>query len=198
MTITQPWEVLLQQGVQAFLDQVVVPSGCIDSSHIVDTPARVVKSFTELTSGLFEDPSQYLEKRFDGGTYNEMITEHSIDIVSLCAHHWAPILGKATFAYIPGDYIVGLSKIPRMIGALAHRPQVQENLTEQIVDIFCSVVHPKGCAVNIRASHCCMKTRGVREHGVITETTALRGVFSYPLTRAEFLQSINRTERIFP
>ncbi len=189
---------MLERGVHAFLEQVIVPSGCIDASHIDETPARVIKAFTEYTSGVNEDPASYLTKQFDGGTYDEMITEHSIDIVSLCAHHWAPILGKAVFSYIPGDYVVGLSKIPRMIGALARRPQVQENLTEQIVDVFFNTVQPKGCAVNIRAVHCCMKTRGVREHGVVTETTALRGVFKNPVTKSEFLQSIDRTERIFP
>lgn len=194
------WQAELQLAVASFVHYAVLPKDTeIDPSHITDTPARVVQTFQEMIAGYKVDPGDYLVKRFHQGSYDEMIHVRDVRIISTCAHHLKPILGKAHFAYVPGEYIVGLSKIPRMIDALSRRLQVQENLTEQIVDIFEEVVKPKGCAVNIRAYHLCVMARGAEENDMSMETTALRGVFrKLPEARQEFLASIDRIGRIFP
>ena len=117
-----------------------------------------------------------------------MVHIKSIQILSMCAHHLAAIVGRAHFAYIPNDKVVGLSKIPRMVHVLMRRPQLQENLTQQIVDIFDNTIKPKGCAVQIKAYHFCMMYRGVQEPTSYTETTALRGALLLSdAARAEFL-----------
>jgi GTP cyclohydrolase IA len=171
----------------------------LDSKHMTETPDRFVKALGHKISGCTEDPAQFLATQFDENGYDEMIHIRSIRIVTLCAHHFENIIGKAHFAYVPNGKIVGLSKIPRMIHCLCHRPQVQENLTEEIVDVFQKKVEPLGCAVNIRAYHMCMIARGVEEPTSFTETTALRGSFKEnPATRQEFLASIDRTEVVFP
>ena len=193
------WEQELEKGVQAFVDEVILPSGCIDASHVAETPLRYVKALAEYTRGVSINPAKFLEKEFAKGGYDEMVIVDDIDIESLCAHHFAPFFGKARFAYIPNGHVVGLSKIPRMIDALAHRPQVQENLTEQIVDIFQATVNPLGCAVSIRAYHMCVALRGINQHGVVTRTNAFRGVFKNSMTKHEFLLSgSNGNERIYP
>ncbi|HXQ34132.1 MAG TPA: GTP cyclohydrolase I, partial [Anaerolineales bacterium] len=112
-----------------------------------------------------------------------------------CAHHMLPFIGKCHFAYIPDKHIVGLSKIPRMIDILAHRLQVQETLSEEIVDCFQQTVKPRGCAVVIEASHMCMSIRGVKKEGAYMRTTALRGIFSRDESaKAEFLSGIGRVK----
>ncbi len=124
-----------------------------------------------------------------------MITVGDIGFTSLCAHHMLPFIGKCYFAYIPNKYIVGLSKIPRMIDILAHRLQVQETLSEEIVDCFQKTVKPRGCAIVIEASHMCMSIRGVKKEGAYMRTTALRGIFSKDESaKAEFLSGIGRVK----
>jgi GTP cyclohydrolase I len=163
----------------------------IAKCHVEDTPRRVAEAYKELFDGVFTDPAQFLERTFDDQSYDEMVFVQSIDFVSMCAHHWLPFFGKIHFAYIPAQHIVGLSKIPRMMMALAKRPQVQEQLTVQIVNTFQEHVQPKGCGVVIEAVHLCMCFRGAKAKGY-TRTHALRGVFKDSAnTRQEFLQAIN-------
>lgn len=191
------WEKALEWSIELYLKQTI--DGQLDQSHVTETPKRVVKAFAEYVRGYQVDPAIFLEKQFAVGTYDEMIHIRGIRIISMCAHHLCPIIGKAHFAYVPGKYIVGLSKIPRMVDALARRRQVQENLTQQIVNIFQETVQPKGCAVNIKAFHFCMLSRGVEEPFSFTETTALRGVLMDDKpARQEFLSSLNHSEVIFP
>lgn len=185
-------------AVRLFLEQTALKNKTIDESHVKDTPGRVVQALTRYTAGCFQNPASVLEKKFVKGTYNEMVHVKDITVISSCAHHLERIIGKAHFSYVPDKEIVGLSKISRLVDILASRPQVQENLTEQIVDAFNEIVKPKGCAVNIRAFHFCMLARGVEEPCSTTETTAFRGCFESGESRQEFLLSINRNGPVFP
>lgn len=173
-------------------------SGCGDIDHIRDTPARFVKALRESVAGYQQDPAEPLRKKFVNGTYNEMVMVHDIRVISRCAHHGERIIGKAHFAYLPAKHVVGLSKIPRMIRILARRLQVQEALTEQIVDVFQNTVKPVGCAVRVQAYHFCMMARGVEEACSGTITTALRGAFSTEkVVRDEFFNALPKSQ-IFP
>lgn len=168
----------------------------IDADHIEETPRRVVAAWKEMMSGCLEDPHEVLRSgRFPVSKYTQMVHMSGVKVYSLCAHHLLPFIGEASFAYIPDKEIVGLSKIPRLIQIYAKRPQVQEKLTDEIVDCFVEEVKPKGCGLIIRAAHLCMECRGVREQDAITSTTALRGIFlSDSNVRQEFIIAANRKE----
>jgi GTP cyclohydrolase I len=192
------WETVLGVGVRLYLEQ-NQGNDPLDETHTGDTPRRVVDAFADYIQGVSQDPAVFLERQFATGSYDQMVHVRSVKLRTMCAHHLCPIVGKVHFAYIPGRYVVGLSKIPRMVDALAHRPQVQEVLTQQLVDTFQDKVQPLGCGVHVRAYHFCMMHRGVEEHSTFTETTAFRGNFKdNALTRQEFLASLDHTEVIFP
>lgn len=160
--------------------------------HLEETPARVMRLFEEYFSGVGVDASEELKLGFIEEQYNEMVFLKEIPFVSICSHHIVPFIGVAHFAYIPNARIVGLSKIPRMIEVLSHRPQVQERLTVEIVDTFQQTVKPFGCAVVLEARHFCIEVRGIKKVGVITRTTALRGCFKEGDTKHEFLEGIRK------
>ena len=186
------WDRLMYLGVKKMLqDPRIAPT--IISEHTKDTPARFVKALGELLAGVQFLPSTTLQPGFPSEGYDEMIIERDIDVVSLCSHHLLPFVGKAHFGYIPDKMIVGLSKVPRMIEICARRPQVQEKLSQEIVDTFMKVVAPKGCGLVIEASHMCMQIRGVKSINAVTVTTVVRGAFKDNLTtRQEFLSQIRR------
>lgn len=182
---------ILEQAFENWLKT----SGCGDMEHIKDTPARFVRALRESVVGYQSDPAEPLRKKFVNGTYNEMVLVHDIRLISRCAHHGERIIGKVHFAYIPDKHVVGLSKIPRMIRILSRRLQIQEALTEQIVDVFQETVKPVGCAARIQAFHFCMLARGVEEASSATITTALRGVFSTKkAVRDEFFSSLPKSQ----
>ncbi len=161
----------------------------VDNEHLRDTPIRAAHALDELCCGLRIDPEKILSTSFpmEPGP-REMISVSGIEFVSVCEHHLLPFHGTAHFSYIPNNQIVGLSKIPRLVEALARRPQTQENLTAQIVNIFQTELMPQGCAVMLRAYHSCMALRGVRQAGAYMTTTALRGIFmEKPEVKQEFL-----------
>ena len=190
------WQGPLHDAIGAYLAQET--QGTILYDHIALTPERVVRAFEEYTSGCRQDPASVLTTLFPG-VYDEMVHVTHINVVSMCAHHLCPIIGKAHFAYVPDGRVVGLSKIPRMVNILARRPQIQEDFTEEIVDTFYQAVRPKGCAVSVKAYHFCMIARGVREQAAVTATTAMRGCFKEDAsTRAEFLAALDPKEIIFP
>jgi GTP cyclohydrolase IA len=168
-------------------------SGSIHEEHLTKTPARVAKALAELLEGYNQDPVKILETSFTSGNYNQMIIVRNIGFVSLCVHHILPFVGRVHFAYIPKDKIVGLSKIPRLVECFSKRLQVQEELSEQIVDAFQKIVGPKGCAISIEGVHSCASIRGVKKEGMIMETNALRGIFETDASaKAEFLASIRK------
>jgi GTP cyclohydrolase I len=192
----EPWQGAMERAVQLFLDQTV--NGTIAEEHVADTPHRFVKALENAVKGCSEDASVYLARTFPNASYDEMVTVRSIRLVTLCAHHLLPIFGKVDFAYIPCQQIVGLSKIPRFIRALSKRPQVQEKLASDIVDLFFEYVKPKGCGVIIQAYHGCMMFRGVEEPTSFTTTTALRGCFKDASVKAEFLNALDTGQTVFP
>ncbi|MCS7015315.1 MAG: GTP cyclohydrolase I FolE [Gemmatales bacterium] len=155
-----------------------------------DTPMRVARMYAELFRGLREDPRRHLEKCFVE-KYDEIVLVKGISFESLCEHHLLPFVGQAHVAYIPNGKIVGLSKLARVVEALAHRPQVQERLTEQLADLLMQELEPKGVAVILEATHTCMTIRGVRKPTSVCTTSAMRGVFKSNLsTRTELMSLI--------
>lgn len=144
-----------------------------------------------LTSGYEMDPKQILESAMFKEDYNEMVIVKDIEFYSLCEHHMLPFFGKAHIAYIPNNHIVGLSKIPRVVDVFARRLQVQERMTEQVLDCINETLNPQGVAVVIEASHLCMMMRGVQKQNSSTTTSGFRGTFKETDTRNEFLKLIN-------
>ena len=159
---------------------------------LIDTPARVVKSYEEFFAGYHVDPQALLERTFeetDG--YDEMVLLRDIRLESYCEHHMVPIVGRAHIAYLPHHRVVGISKLARVVEAYAKRLQIQEKLTAQIANTLNEVLQPRGVAVVIEAGHQCMTTRGVHKVGVSMVTSRMLGAFREdPSTRREFLSMI--------
>lgn len=156
---------------------------------LLETPKRVAKALRERMSGYLIDPNELLKTFEDGAErVDEMVIVHNIPVVSKCEHHMEDITGIAHVGYIPSGRIIGLSKLARIVDAFARRLQVQERMTNQIADLLQTTLDPRGVGVLIRAAHNCMSTRGVKIHGSLTTTSAMRGaLLTKPEARAEFL-----------
>jgi GTP cyclohydrolase I len=159
---------------------------------LLETPARVVRSYEEFFAGYAMDPDEELEKTFEEiEGYDEMVTVRDIRVDSHCEHHMVPIVGRAHVAYLPDKRVVGLSKLARVVEIYSRRLQIQEKLTVQIADTIDRVLAPKGVAVVIEAAHECMTTRGIRKHESMTVTSRMTGDFrTNSDTRREFLSMI--------
>ncbi|CEH29759.1 GTP cyclohydrolase [Aneurinibacillus migulanus] len=142
-----------------------------------ETPKRIAKMYREIFSGLNEDPAEVLGKTFPAEGTNDIVIVQDIPFHSVCEHHFVPFFGKVHIGYIPNGRIVGLSKFARLVEILARRPQVQERITNQIVDTIEQVIEPIGVIAVIEAEHMCMSMRGVRKPGSKTRTIARRGIF---------------------
>ncbi len=151
------------------------------------TPERVAKSIQFLTHGYDLDPHNLLKSAMFKEDYKQMVIVKDIEIYSMCEHHMLPFIGKAHVAYIPNGYIVGLSKIPRVVDAFARRLQVQERLTTQIKDCIQETLNPLGVGVVIEAHHLCMMMRGIQKQNSVTTTSDFTGAFLTDKTRAEFI-----------
>lgn len=160
---------------------------------LVDTPSRVARAYKEWFAGYGVDPAKLLERTFtEAGGYEETILLRFIPLVSTCEHHLAPITGHAHIGYRPNRRVVGISKLPRLVEAFARRLQLQERLTSQIAHTLDRVLKPKGVAVLIEASHGCMSTRGVKQHGVSMVTKCWLGDFQAdPELRRDFTGAIS-------
>ena len=154
------------------------------------TPERAAKAMKFLTRGYEQDAEAILRSAMFREDYSEMVIVKDIELYSLCEHHILPFFGKAHVAYIPNGYIVGLSKIPRVIDVFARRLQVQERLTDQILHCIQDTLNPLGAAIVIEARHMCMMMRGVQKQNSITTTSAFTGEFQRVETRNEFLNLI--------
>ena len=149
-----------------------------DREGLRDTPKRVARAWREYASGYAEDPAIHLARTFEEvGGYDEIVLLKDIPFQSHCEHHMAPIIGKASIAYLPRDKVVGISKLARVLHGYARRLQVQERLTAQVADCICEHLKPKGVAVVIEASHSCMSARGVNTPGVMMTTSRMMGTF---------------------
>lgn len=159
--------------------------------NMQDTPNRVAKAYiNELCSGCFSFPPKITT--FDNGeNYDGMVFQGQIDVISLCAHHNLPFVGKAHVAYIPGSKIIGLSKLNRTVEWFSHRPQSQEHLTMQIHNYLNRVCSGNsGIAIMIEANHTCASCRGVR-HNSTMKTSKLSGAFKEnPESRQEFYEFV--------
>lgn len=161
-----------------------------DREGLRETPDRVARMYTELLAGLSQDPRELLRKTFTQ-KYDEMVLVKDITFSSLCEHHMLPFMGKAHIAYLPNGKIVGLSKLARVVEALARRPQVQERMTEELADLIMQELDARGVGVVLEATHTCMTIRGVRNPDSICTTSAMRGsILTNELTRAELMSLI--------
>ena len=158
---------------------------------LIKTPERAAKAMQFLTQGYEQDAEEILKSAMFKESYSEMVIVKDIELYSLCEHHMLPFFGKAHIAYIPNGYIVGLSKLPRVIDVFARRLQVQERLTDQILHCIQDTLKPQGVAVVIEAAHMCMMMRGVQKQNSLTTTSAFTGQFEKVETRNEFLTLIN-------
>ncbi len=163
-----------------------------DREGLVDTPARVVRSYDEFYAGYEASPKQLLERTFEEVEgYDEIVLLRDIRFESHCEHHMAPIIGKAHVAYLPRHRVVGISKLARVIDVFAKRLQIQEKMTAQIASTIEEVLEPEGVAVVIEAAHQCMTTRGVHKPGVTMVTSRMLGAFrDNDATRREFMTMI--------
>ncbi|MCK4427758.1 MAG: GTP cyclohydrolase I FolE [candidate division Zixibacteria bacterium] len=150
-----------------------------------DTPRRVADFYEEIFAGLNENPQDQL-KLYSAPNQDEMIIVKDIFFHSLCEHHLLPFFGKAHIAYIPSDNkITGFSRLVRVIEVLARRPQLQERLTAQVADTLMEVLKPKGVLVVIEAEQMCLTMRGLKKHGSVTITSAIRGTLRKDALRKE-------------
>ncbi|MER6201392.1 GTP cyclohydrolase I FolE [Streptomyces sp. NPDC001586] len=158
---------------------------------LLETPARVARSYREIFAGLYQRPEEVLTTTFDIG-HDEMVLVKDIEVMSSCEHHLVPFHGVAHVGYIPSidGKITGLSKLARLVDVFARRPQVQERLTTQIADSLMEILDPRGVIVVIECEHMCMTMRGVRKPGAKTITSAVRGQLRDPATRNEAMSLI--------
>jgi GTP cyclohydrolase I len=154
------------------------------------TPERVAKAMQFLTHGYDLSPAAILKSAMFKEDYKQMVIVKDIEVYSMCEHHLLPFFGKAHVAYIPNGYIVGLSKVPRIVDAFARRLQVQERLTTEIRDCIQETLNPLGVAVVMEAQHLCMQMRGIQKQNSVTTTSAFTGEFLNETTRSEFISLI--------
>ena len=149
-----------------------------DREGLLDTPRRVACAWREYARGYRDDPAVHLSRTFEEvGGYDEIVLLKDIPFQSHCEHHMAPIIGKASIAYLPRDKVVGISKLARVLHGFARRLQVQERLTAQVADTIWQHLQPKAVAVIIEATHACMTARGVNTPGVMMTTSRMMGTF---------------------
>ncbi len=161
---------------------------------LLKTPQRAAKAWQFLTSGYDTDAREILESAVFEEDFPSMVLIKDVEFYSLCEHHLLPFFGKAHIAYVPDGRIVGLSKVPRMLDALARRLQVQERMTKQAAEAMSDALRPLGVAVWIEASHLCMMMRGVEKQGSATATSHFTGVFeSDDRLRNQFLAGIGKS-----
>jgi GTP cyclohydrolase I len=161
---------------------------------LIDTPKRVVESWSEIYAGYTMDASDILQATFNGEGYNGIVLLRNVEFTSTCEHHLLPFRGRAHIAYIPVDRIVGISKLARILELHARRLQNQERITKGIADDLERELSPLGAAVILEAAHGCMQCRGVAKQAAVMTTSAMRGVFfDKPEARSELMQLIHQS-----
>ncbi len=158
------------------------------------TPRRVAEAYAEFFAGIGEDPLAHLDDATDlgakSGELGELVLLRDVDFRSVCEHHLLPFTGVAHLAYVPGQRIVGLGRLPRVVETLSSRPQLQERLGEQIADVIDTGLAPRGVLVVLDARHGCVTARGTRQVSSTTVTVASRGTLSEPVAQAAVLATI--------
>lgn len=163
----------IEEGVRLILEGIHED---VNREGLQETPQRIARMYEEIFAGMGQNAKEPLSKTFHVDN-NEMVIEKDITFYSMCEHHFLPFYGKAHVAYIPDGKVVGLSKLARTVEVYAKRPQIQEQMTGQIVDALMEYLQPKGAIVMLEAEHMCMTMRGVKKPGSTTVTFAKRGVF---------------------
>jgi GTP cyclohydrolase I len=181
---------LIQNLSASYLDVLKQIGENPEREGLLKTPERIAKAMLYLTHGYDLDAKEILNSAMFKEEYSQMVIVKDIEVYSMCEHHMLPFFGKAHIAYIPNGYVVGLSKIPRIVDVFARRLQVQERLTTQILNAIKDTLDPLGVAVVIEASHLCMMMRGVQKQNSVTTTSAFYGEFEKNETRSEFLKLI--------
>ncbi|MDM9631835.1 GTP cyclohydrolase I FolE [Robiginitalea aurantiaca] len=188
----EEYNIEITSEVRGFYDRILKEIGeDTEREGLEKTPERAAKALLFLTQGYRQDAVKILEGAMFKESYSEMVIIKDIELYSLCEHHMLPFFGKAHVAYIPDGHIVGLSKIPRVVDVFARRLQVQERLTDDILECLNQTLNPKGVAVVIEAAHMCMMMRGVQKQNSVTTTSGFRGQFEKIETRNEFLKLIS-------
>ncbi|MCH8206039.1 MAG: GTP cyclohydrolase I FolE [Chloroflexi bacterium] len=156
-----------------------------------ETPRRVAKMYGDFFSGLSQDPKEVLATVFEE-EHQDLVILKDIPFFSICEHHFLPFYGSAHIGYVPNGRVVGASKLARALDILARRPQMQERLTDQLVDAIYDAVHPQGVAAVLRAEHMCVTIRGVEKPGSRIVTSSSRGILrTQARARSEFLALIS-------
>jgi GTP cyclohydrolase I len=164
-----------------------------ERAGLADTPKRVRRMYAELTSGYQTDPDALINGACFEVDYDEMVVVRDIEFFSLCEHHLLPFYGRAHVGYLPRGRVIGLSKVPRIVGMFARRLQVQERMTQQVATFLMERVDPKGVACVVEASHLCTMMRGVKKEQASMVTSSMLGTFRRDgRTRNEFLKLIGR------
>ena len=172
------------KGVELILDGLGLDRA---SDELKDTPGRVAEFYGEFFSGLRDDPRQSL-KLYHAENRDELIIAKDISFFSICEHHLLPFFGKVHIAYIPeNNSVTGFSRLVKVVESISHRPQIQERMTTQIADTIVSVLEPKGVLVVVEAEQLCLTMRGLRQPGIKTISSAIRGALKNEATRAEAL-----------
>jgi len=172
-----------EEAEQAFVKIIKYIGEDPSREGLLSTPKRLVKAFKEYFKGYHEDPKKILEKTFgDVEGYDDMVVQKNISVQSHCEHHMAPIIGVAHVAYIPGERVVGLSKLARVVEVFSKRLQTQERLTMQIAKTLMESLDAKGVAVTIDATHQCMTMRGIKKEQATTVTNYYLGQFKQDLS----------------
>lgn len=169
----------------------------LSDDSLVETPKRIARMFvTETLWGLDYDAFPKCTTVENKMSYDEMVIEQNITVQSMCEHHFLPIIGKATVAYIPNKKVLGLSKMPRIVEYFSRRPQIQERLTEQVFYALSYILDTENIAVVISAEHLCVSSRGVEDTSASTITSKLGGCFKHdPAARSEFMNMVNNARR---
>jgi GTP cyclohydrolase I len=156
-----------------------------------ETPQRFASAMRFLTGGYEAEPQDVVGRGIFRAEGEALVLVRDVEFHSLCEHHLLPFFGRVHVAYLPGERIIGLSKIPRLVDLYARRLQVQERITEQVADALVKLLEPKGVIVVAEARHLCIAMRGVEKQHSATATRALRGVYAHDaITRQEVLSMI--------
>jgi GTP cyclohydrolase I len=164
----------------------------LEDPNLVGTEQRVARMYLELFGGLEEGAEPGVTTFPNDEGYNQMVIVKDIPFYSMCAHHFLPFFGRAHVGYVPNGQVVGLSKLARIVEFYARRPQIQERMTEQVIQFLEKKLTPLGSIVVVEATHFCMEMRGIQKPGATTTTSAIRGAFLERTAREEFFELLRR------
>jgi len=161
---------------------------------LLETPRRIVKSWAEIYSGYGKDPKDILTV-FSSDGYDQIVLLDNIEMYSMCEHHLLPFFGVAHVAYIPGEKVIGISKLARLVDMYARRAQIQERIGDQVTTALMEILKPRAAACVIEATHMCMRMRGVGKQNSVMVTSSMKGLFSSNASAKEELMQLIRNRK---